>query len=246
MRERNKERASKTQNTLGRMPALRLQRNIWLSACDDFSFFLFPSLLQADKTFLLVSLCPFRALQNILTFPFTSEHFICCKNNKKGAAITANKFVQIIFFIFTSPAEISCWCTSIIFMFIGCLLLPFRMIPRPIRFRQWRHSKLQWLMLNPIRTGGVLVWLNDNVGTHIQWREGKIPCKFTNCMFIKHLKYLYKHNSFSSTCALAGDHFVIVASDTRMSQMEINIMTRNAEKIHILLVFIYMLTSAYL
>uniref|UniRef100_A0A1I7XH14 DUF4256 family protein n=1 Tax=Heterorhabditis bacteriophora TaxID=37862 RepID=A0A1I7XH14_HETBA len=37
-----------------------------------------------------------------------------------------------------------------------------------------------------------------------------------------------------STCAISGEDFVVVASDTRMSQMEINIITRDAEKIHIL------------
>ncbi|KAJ1353129.1 Proteasome subunit beta type-1 [Parelaphostrongylus tenuis] len=37
-----------------------------------------------------------------------------------------------------------------------------------------------------------------------------------------------------STCALSGENFAIVASDTRMSQMEINIITRDAEKVHVL------------
>uniref|UniRef100_A0A915BGN6 Proteasome subunit beta n=2 Tax=Parascaris univalens TaxID=6257 RepID=A0A915BGN6_PARUN len=37
-----------------------------------------------------------------------------------------------------------------------------------------------------------------------------------------------------STAALAGDNFAIIASDTRMSQFEINILTRDAEKIHVL------------
>ncbi|VDN06521.1 unnamed protein product [Thelazia callipaeda] len=37
-----------------------------------------------------------------------------------------------------------------------------------------------------------------------------------------------------STAAIAGDNFAIMASDTRMSQYEMNVLTRDAEKIHIL------------
>ncbi|CAJ0576706.1 unnamed protein product, partial [Mesorhabditis spiculigera] len=37
-----------------------------------------------------------------------------------------------------------------------------------------------------------------------------------------------------STCAIAGADFVVLASDTRMSQHEINIITRDAEKMHVL------------
>ncbi|VDN92826.1 unnamed protein product [Brugia pahangi] len=37
-----------------------------------------------------------------------------------------------------------------------------------------------------------------------------------------------------TTAAIAGDNFAIMASDTRMSQFEINILTRDAEKIHVL------------
>ncbi|MCP9265157.1 Proteasome subunit beta type-1 [Dirofilaria immitis] len=37
-----------------------------------------------------------------------------------------------------------------------------------------------------------------------------------------------------TTAAIAGDNFAIMASDTRMSQFEVNILTRDAEKIHIL------------
>lgn len=48
-----------------------------------------------------------------------------------------------------------------------------------------------------------------------------------------------------STCALAGDNFAIVASDTRMSQMEINILTRNAEKIHVLNDSMILATSGF-
>ncbi|CAJ0939388.1 unnamed protein product, partial [Mesorhabditis belari] len=37
-----------------------------------------------------------------------------------------------------------------------------------------------------------------------------------------------------STCAIAGADFVVLASDTRMSQHEVNIITRDAEKMHVL------------
>ncbi|KAE9553454.1 hypothetical protein FO519_003326 [Halicephalobus sp. NKZ332] len=37
-----------------------------------------------------------------------------------------------------------------------------------------------------------------------------------------------------STCAVAGENFAVIATDTRMSQFEINVMSRDAEKIHIL------------
>uniref|UniRef100_A0A915DV45 Proteasome subunit beta n=1 Tax=Ditylenchus dipsaci TaxID=166011 RepID=A0A915DV45_9BILA len=37
-----------------------------------------------------------------------------------------------------------------------------------------------------------------------------------------------------STAAVAGENFVVSVSDTRMSQFEVNILTRTAEKIHIL------------
>ncbi|VDO21656.1 hypothetical protein V3C99_010954 [Haemonchus contortus] len=48
-----------------------------------------------------------------------------------------------------------------------------------------------------------------------------------------------------STCALAGENFAIVASDTRMSQMEINIITRDAEKVHVLNDSIILATSGF-
>ncbi|RCN43484.1 peptidase, T1 family, partial [Ancylostoma caninum] len=49
----------------------------------------------------------------------------------------------------------------------------------------------------------------------------------------------------SSTCALAGENFAIVASDTRMSQMEINIITRDAEKVHVLNDSVILATSGF-
>ncbi|CAJ0607231.1 unnamed protein product [Cylicocyclus nassatus] len=48
-----------------------------------------------------------------------------------------------------------------------------------------------------------------------------------------------------STCAIAGDNFAIVASDTRMSQMEINILTRDAEKVHVLNDSVILATSGF-
>lgn len=48
----------------------------------------------------------------------------------------------------------------------------------------------------------------------------------------------YRWNPYSleggSTAAVCGDDFAIIASDTRMSQFEINILTRQAEKITVL------------
>ena len=37
-----------------------------------------------------------------------------------------------------------------------------------------------------------------------------------------------------STAAISGENFVVAGSDTRMSQQEVNILTRNAEKLHVL------------
>ncbi|KJH49421.1 peptidase, T1 family [Dictyocaulus viviparus] len=48
-----------------------------------------------------------------------------------------------------------------------------------------------------------------------------------------------------STCALSGENFAIVASDTRMSQMEVNIITRDAEKVHILNDSVILSTSGF-
>uniref|UniRef100_A0A0K0DG09 Proteasome subunit beta n=1 Tax=Angiostrongylus cantonensis TaxID=6313 RepID=A0A0K0DG09_ANGCA len=48
-----------------------------------------------------------------------------------------------------------------------------------------------------------------------------------------------------STCALSGENFAIVASDTRMSQMEINIITRDAEKVHVLNDSVILATSGF-
>lgn len=38
--------------------------------------------------------------------------------------------------------------------------------------------------------------------------------------------------NFRSTCAVAGDNFVVVASDTRMTAGEINVINREVDKIH--------------
>ena len=48
------------------------------------------------------------------------------------------------------------------------------------------------------------------------------------------LQRLYQFSLSRSTCAVAGDNFAVIATDTRMSQFEINVMSRDAEKIHIL------------
>ena len=37
---------------------------------------------------------------------------------------------------------------------------------------------------------------------------------------------------FSSTIALAGDNFCVVASDTRMNQHDVNVMARDVDKVH--------------
>ncbi|VDD90803.1 unnamed protein product [Enterobius vermicularis] len=51
-------------------------------------------------------------------------------------------------------------------------------------------------------------------------------------------KSSYSWNPYSfeggSTAAVAGENFAVIASDTRMSQFEINILTRKAEKISVL------------
>uniref|UniRef100_A0AC34QNF7 Proteasome subunit beta n=1 Tax=Panagrolaimus sp. JU765 TaxID=591449 RepID=A0AC34QNF7_9BILA len=48
-----------------------------------------------------------------------------------------------------------------------------------------------------------------------------------------------------STLAIAGENFAVVATDTRMSQMEVNVMNRDAEKIHILNKSIMLATSGF-
>ncbi|CAI5446728.1 unnamed protein product [Caenorhabditis angaria] len=48
-----------------------------------------------------------------------------------------------------------------------------------------------------------------------------------------------------STAAISGDNFAIVASDTRMTQNDINILTRDAEKIHVLNDSIILSTSGF-
>ncbi|CAB3402278.1 unnamed protein product [Caenorhabditis bovis] len=48
-----------------------------------------------------------------------------------------------------------------------------------------------------------------------------------------------------STCAISGENFAIVASDTRMTQNDINILTRDAEKIHVLNDSIILATSGF-
>uniref|UniRef100_A0AC35UCT2 Proteasome subunit beta n=1 Tax=Rhabditophanes sp. KR3021 TaxID=114890 RepID=A0AC35UCT2_9BILA len=48
-----------------------------------------------------------------------------------------------------------------------------------------------------------------------------------------------------STCAIAGENFVVVAADTRMTQHEVNIITRDAEKIHTLNNKIILATSGF-
>lgn len=53
-----------------------------------------------------------------------------------------------------------------------------------------------------------------------------------SCLF---LMYVLVYNcNFRSTAAVAGENFAVIASDTRMSQFEINILTRKAEKISVL------------
>ena len=37
---------------------------------------------------------------------------------------------------------------------------------------------------------------------------------------------------FSSTIALAGGNFCVVASDTRMTQHDVNVMARDVDKVH--------------
>ncbi|KAK0404463.1 hypothetical protein QR680_017464 [Steinernema hermaphroditum] len=48
-----------------------------------------------------------------------------------------------------------------------------------------------------------------------------------------------------STAAIAGSNFVVVASDTRMSQFDINVMCRDAEKVHTLNDSIILATSGF-
>ncbi|CAI4226024.1 unnamed protein product [Auanema sp. JU1783] len=69
-----------------------------------------------------------------------------------------------------------------------------------------------------------------------EWRSRKL---------IEHQRWNPYSMEGGSTCALAGEDFVIVASDTRMSQQDINIITRDAEKIHILNDSIILTTSGF-
>uniref|UniRef100_A0A914DS25 Proteasome subunit beta n=1 Tax=Acrobeloides nanus TaxID=290746 RepID=A0A914DS25_9BILA len=48
-----------------------------------------------------------------------------------------------------------------------------------------------------------------------------------------------------STVAISGPNFVVIATDTRMSQSEMNILTRDADKIHILNKNIVIATSGF-
>ncbi|CAD6188271.1 unnamed protein product [Caenorhabditis auriculariae] len=48
-----------------------------------------------------------------------------------------------------------------------------------------------------------------------------------------------------STCAIAGENFAILASDTRLTQNDINILTRDGEKMHILNDSIVLATTGF-
>lgn len=39
---------------------------------------------------------------------------------------------------------------------------------------------------------------------------------------------------FRSICAVAGSNFVVIGTDTRMSYVEMSVMHREAEKLHVL------------
>lgn len=63
------------------------------------------------------------------------------------------------------------------------------------------------------------------VAAHPEWRSSRL---------IERQRWNPYSMEGGSTCAISGDNFAIVASDTRMTQNDINILTRDAEKIHVL------------
>ena len=65
----------------------------------------------------------------------------------------------------------------------------------------------------------------QKVSANPPWLNGKL---------LQHARWNPYSMEGGSTCAVAGEDFVVAASDTRMSQYEVNILTRNAEKIHVL------------
>ncbi|MFH4983158.1 hypothetical protein AB6A40_009867 [Gnathostoma spinigerum] len=89
----------------------------------------------------------------------------------------------------------------------------------------------------------------DSLKEMAQFKETLCDVRASPPWMTRRLKKAAEWNPYSfeggSTAALAGDGFAIVASDTRMSQIEVNILTREAEKIHVLNNSIVLATSGF-
>jgi len=80
------------------------------------------------------------------------------------------------------------------------------MFGKPIDYQDFKNA-MQKVTANP-------PWVNATVKAHREWNPYSMEG--------------------GTTAAIAGEDFVVAASDSRMSQQEVNILTRSAKKIHIL------------